>query len=75
MEQVLDQSASLFDVLASFFSYENAQVRALALEVFIRRSYRTYDITEITSLADTLVRMQWILSQLLSSWQELLLSQ
>ena len=39
------------------------EVRALALEVFIRRSYRTYDITEITSLADNdLARMQWIFS-------------
>ncbi|CAF5139240.1 unnamed protein product, partial [Rotaria magnacalcarata] len=38
---------SIFDVLHSFYFHPNVQVRQSALEVYVRRSYISYDLISI----------------------------
>lgn len=48
-EQIIYWSAAIFDVLTSFFHHENEKLRKAALEIYIKRSYRVYEITEIST--------------------------
>lgn len=60
LTSLIDQSASLFDVLVSFFSHSNPGIRQLATEVYILRSYKAYDIHTLTYSEDSnLPRLEW----------------
>ena len=60
LSSLIDQPASLFDVLVSFLNHGNAKVRELALEAYIRRSYRAYEIATMKYLQDKdLPRIEW----------------
>jgi len=41
---LVDESASIFDVLLSLLCHDNDEIRKLALEAYVRRTYRTYVI-------------------------------
>ena len=57
---LIDQSASLFDVLVAFFDHSNPSVRDLALEVYILRCYKAYYVDNLKTLSDNdLIRIQW----------------
>ena len=46
---LIDQAPSLFDVLISFLKHPNPDLQRLALEVYVKRSYRAYDIRSFES--------------------------
>ena len=60
IKELTDQSASIFDVLLSFFSHSNEDVRHLALEIYVRRCYKAYELFDIQLLNDNdLLRAEW----------------
>ena len=59
LSTLLDQPAAVFDVLVSFFKHSNEKVRNLALEVYIRRCYRAYDIKQCKVSTDDVLRLEW----------------
>mmetsp|Transcript_15438 Transcript_15438/g.60339 ORF Transcript_15438/g.60339 Transcript_15438/m.60339 type:complete len:2177 (-) Transcript_15438:96-6626(-) len=59
MNALIDQSASLFDVLVSFLSHSNEGVRKLAMELYVRRSYKAYSVGNVTHRDDDDNSMQW----------------
>ncbi|KAJ1334968.1 acetyl-CoA carboxylase [Microdochium nivale] len=44
LKEVVDSKYTVFDVLTSFFRHDDPWVSMAALEVYIRRAYRAYDI-------------------------------
>ena len=59
MNTLIDQSASLFDVLVSFLTHGNVGVRTLAMELYVRRSYRAYEVSNVLHRDDADNSMQW----------------
>ncbi|RYP33650.1 hypothetical protein DL766_003347 [Monosporascus sp. MC13-8B] len=47
IKEVVDSKYTVFDVLASFFGHEDAWVTMAALEVYVRRAYRAYNLKSI----------------------------
>ncbi|CAF3694749.1 unnamed protein product [Rotaria sordida] len=47
LQKLILSETSIFDVLHSFYFHPNVQVRQSALEVYVRRSYISYDLTSI----------------------------
>ncbi|CAF0807590.1 unnamed protein product [Adineta steineri] len=47
LQKLILSETSIFDVLHSFYYHANAQVRQSALEVYVRRSYISYDLHSI----------------------------
>ncbi|KAI1496901.1 acetyl-CoA carboxylase [Biscogniauxia marginata] len=47
IKEVVDSKYTVFDVLASFFGHDDPWVSAAALEVYIRRAYREYNVTKV----------------------------
>eukprot|EP01087_Luapelamoeba_hula_P008660 TRINITY_DN2184_c0_g1_i2.p1 TRINITY_DN2184_c0_g1~~TRINITY_DN2184_c0_g1_i2.p1 ORF type:complete len:1896 (+),score=263.11 TRINITY_DN2184_c0_g1_i2:359-6046(+) len=45
--QLADSSSALFDVLTLFFDHDNTEIRKVALEMYVRRTYRSYSIHDI----------------------------
>ncbi|KAG4217900.1 hypothetical protein PC116_g33620, partial [Phytophthora cactorum] len=45
--EVVDSKYTVFDVLASFFAHEDPWVNVAALEVYVRRAYRAYNLTKL----------------------------
>ncbi|KAI1324066.1 acetyl-CoA carboxylase [Xylariaceae sp. FL0255] len=52
IKDIIDSKYTVTDVLASFFAHEDPWVSAAALEVYIRRSYRAYNINKVEFHAD-----------------------
>ncbi|KAL6044996.1 acetyl-CoA carboxylase [Balamuthia mandrillaris] len=48
ISKLVDQSSSMFDVLVTFFSHSNLDIQKVGLEVYIRRTYCTYNIPSLT---------------------------
>ena len=53
LSEVADSKWTVFDVLVKFFSHSDPWVTLAALEVYIRRSYRAYNIKEMYYHTDT----------------------
>jgi acetyl-CoA carboxylase/biotin carboxylase 1 len=47
LQKLILSETSIFDVLHSFFSHSNIQVRQSALEVYVRRSYIAYELNSV----------------------------
>ncbi|CAF2044519.1 unnamed protein product [Rotaria magnacalcarata] len=47
LQKLILSETSIFDVLHSFYFHPNVQVRQSALEVYVRRSYISYDLISI----------------------------
>ncbi|KAI1333487.1 acetyl-CoA carboxylase [Xylariaceae sp. FL0016] len=47
IKEVVDSKYTVSDVLSSFFAHEDPWVCAAALEVYIRRSYRAYNVSRV----------------------------
>ncbi|KAI1631099.1 acetyl-CoA carboxylase [Biscogniauxia mediterranea] len=47
IKEVVDSKYTVFDVLASFFAHDDPWVCAAALEVYVRRAYREYNVTKV----------------------------
>ncbi|CAF3808089.1 unnamed protein product, partial [Adineta steineri] len=47
IQKLIQSETSIFDVLHSFYFHSNIQVRQAALEVYVRRSYISYDLNSI----------------------------
>eukprot|EP01104_Vermistella_antarctica_P015050 TRINITY_DN4861_c0_g2_i1.p1 TRINITY_DN4861_c0_g2~~TRINITY_DN4861_c0_g2_i1.p1 ORF type:complete len:2246 (+),score=745.03 TRINITY_DN4861_c0_g2_i1:121-6738(+) len=63
MAVLVEQSTPLFDVLVSFFAHKNNEVRKVAIETYIRRSYRAYHIVSTnTREVDGLAVCDWAFS-------------
>ena len=45
LQKLIMSETSIFDVLHDFFGHPNRAVRMAALEVYVRRSYTSYDLT------------------------------
>jgi acetyl-CoA carboxylase/biotin carboxylase 1 len=45
LQKLIMSETSIFDVLHDFFSHPNRAVRMAALEVYVRRSYTSYELT------------------------------
>lgn len=62
LQKLILSETSIFDVLHSFFSHPNIQVRQAALEVYVRRSYIAYELNSVQhytlSTNDSLVEFQ-----------------
>ena len=62
LQKLILSETSIFDVLHSFFSHPNVQVRQAALEVYVRRSYIAYELNSVQhyslSTNDCLVEFQ-----------------
>ncbi|KAI1818844.1 acetyl-CoA carboxylase, partial [Poronia punctata] len=52
IKEVVDSKYTVFDVLASFFAHDDPWVSAAALEVYVRRAYRAYNVTKVEYHAD-----------------------
>ncbi|KAJ2988249.1 hypothetical protein NUW58_g4081 [Xylaria curta] len=52
IKEVVDSKYTVFDVLCSFFAHDDPWVSAAALEVYIRRAYRAYNVTKVEYHAD-----------------------
>lgn len=61
-EELASTPAPIFDILTSFFNHPSQEIRKLALEVYIRRAYRAYEVQNLTigSQAEgSLMTLQW----------------
>ncbi|KAI0841488.1 acetyl-CoA carboxylase [Hypoxylon sp. FL0890] len=47
IKEVVDSKYTVFDVLSSFFAHEDPWVNAAALEVYVRRAYRAYNVKKL----------------------------
>ncbi len=47
LQKLIFAETSIFDVLHAFFFHPNTQVRQAALEVYVRRSYISYDLHSV----------------------------
>ncbi|CAF4326884.1 unnamed protein product [Rotaria socialis] len=47
IQKLISSETSILDVLHSFYFHSNVQVRQAALEVYVRRSYVSYDLNSI----------------------------
>ncbi|CAF1116980.1 unnamed protein product [Rotaria sordida] len=47
IQKLISSETSILDVLHSFYYHSNVQVRQAALEVYVRRSYISYDLNSI----------------------------
>ncbi|CAF4616832.1 unnamed protein product, partial [Rotaria sp. Silwood2] len=47
IQKLISSETSILDVLHSFYFHSNVQVRQAALEVYVRRSYISYDLNSI----------------------------
>lgn len=47
LQKIILSDTAVFDVLPSFFYHRNELVRVAALEVYIRRSYQAYELTQL----------------------------
>ncbi|XP_065669761.1 acetyl-CoA carboxylase isoform X2 [Hydra vulgaris] len=47
LQKIILSETAVFDVLPSFFYHRNELVRMAALEVYIRRAYQAYEITQL----------------------------
>lgn len=47
LREVIDSKYTVFDVLAQFFSHQDSYVVLAALELYVRRAFRAYLITEL----------------------------
>ena len=45
LQKLIMSETSIFDVLHDFFTHPNRAVRMAALEVYVRRSYTSYELT------------------------------
>ncbi|KAI2642937.1 acetyl-CoA carboxylase [Xylaria nigripes] len=52
IKEVVDSKYTVFDVLSAFFAHHDPWVSAAALEVYIRRAYRAYNVSKIEYHAD-----------------------
>ncbi|KAH7038334.1 acetyl-CoA carboxylase [Microdochium trichocladiopsis] len=52
IKEVVDSKYTVFDVLTSFFSHDDPWVSMAALEVYVRRAYRAYDLQGVQYHAD-----------------------
>jgi acetyl-CoA carboxylase/biotin carboxylase 1 len=71
-----DQSPSIFDVLVTLFAHANKSIRCAAMEVYVRRAYRSYAVENLTVDIDgSLARANWTFAPLhLSQSQSLTMS-
>ena len=53
LREVVDSRYTVFDVLPKFFSHSDPFVSLAALEVYVRRAYRAYTITEVEYQSDS----------------------
>jgi len=44
---LIDHSASLFDVLTAYFADPNEEIQSTAMDLYVRRAYRAYEITQL----------------------------
>src|SRR5579871_5832832 len=44
IQALIHEPSSIFEVLTSFFSHSSSELKEVAVEVYIRRAYRAYDI-------------------------------
>ncbi|EGS20342.1 acetyl-CoA carboxylase-like protein [Thermochaetoides thermophila DSM 1495] len=47
LKEVVDSKYTVFDVLTLFFAHEDPYVALAALEVYVRRAYRAYNLREV----------------------------
>ena len=47
LQKIILSETAVYDVLPSFFFHRNELVRMAALEVYIRRGYQAYDLTQV----------------------------
>jgi acetyl-CoA carboxylase/biotin carboxylase 1 len=60
-----DQSPSIFDVLVTLFAHANKSIRCAAMEVYVRRAYRSYAVENLTVDVDgPLARANWTFAPL-----------
>ncbi|CAJ2510273.1 Uu.00g061730.m01.CDS01 [Anthostomella pinea] len=52
IKEVVDSKYTVFDVLTSFFAHDDPWVSAAALETYIRRAYRAYNVTRVEYITD-----------------------
>ncbi|KAK9423006.1 putative Acetyl-CoA carboxylase [Seiridium unicorne] len=52
IREVVDSKYTVFDVLSKFFAHEDSWVALAALEVYVRRSYRAYNLKSIQYQSD-----------------------
>ncbi|SPO00590.1 probable acetyl-CoA carboxylase [Cephalotrichum gorgonifer] len=48
IKEVVDSKYTVFDVLPTFFAHEDSWVSLASLEVYVRRAYRAYVLTQIS---------------------------
>lgn len=53
LKEVVDSKYTVFDVLPIFFGHQDSWVSLAALEVYIRRAYRAYDLKKIEYYVET----------------------
>lgn len=53
LQDVIDSQYTVFDVLPSFFGHSDPYVSLAALEVYIRRAYRAYQLRKIDYITDS----------------------
>jgi len=61
MSALVDDDQPLLDVLSSFFAHGEAVLRSNAAEVYVRRLYRLYDVSELSvqDTADGYLTARW----------------
>ncbi|ORY59295.1 acetyl-CoA carboxylase [Pseudomassariella vexata] len=47
LKEVVDSKYTVFDVLSLFFGHENPYISIAALEVYVRRAYRAYNLKQV----------------------------
>lgn len=52
IKEVVDSKYTVFDVLCRFFAHEDTWVSLAALEVYVRRAYRAYNLKQINYESD-----------------------
>eukprot|EP00698_Gefionella_okellyi_P010265 TRINITY_DN2654_c0_g1_i1.p1 TRINITY_DN2654_c0_g1~~TRINITY_DN2654_c0_g1_i1.p1 ORF type:complete len:2219 (-),score=529.05 TRINITY_DN2654_c0_g1_i1:1486-8142(-) len=52
LSEIVDQQVPLLDVLVMLFTHPNVAIRAAALEVYVRRAYRVYEIQDISTITN-----------------------
>ncbi|KAL8321347.1 hypothetical protein RB597_007577 [Gaeumannomyces tritici] len=60
IKEVVDSKYTVFDVLSLFFAHDDPWVGLAALEVYIRRAYRAYDLGKIEYHSDETVEPSFV---------------
>lgn len=52
IKNLIDHSSSLFDVLTFGFTHDDPEIQSAAMEVYVRRAYRAYEIIDVQMIKE-----------------------